>query len=138
MEKLTIITHGASKDNPGPAAIAVRVMDSSDEVILELSEAIGNSTSDYASYYSVVRAFQALKEKFADKTRKIDFELRLDSELVKSHLCAKAQIKDVSLIGHFIEIYNMRVESFPNLIISKVNQGQNEQVKNMVKETLAA
>jgi len=136
MEKLTIYTHGAAKENPGPAAVGVQVLDIKGAVVLELSETIGNATNDYAQYYAVVRAFQVLKEKFGDKTRKIEFELRLDSELVRNHLCAEAQIKDVGLIGHFIEIYNMRVESFPGLTITQVKSGSNTNVEKLVKGAL--
>lgn len=136
MKKLTIFTRGIAKENPGPAAIGVFVVDSRDEVVLELSEAIGNATNDYAEYFAVVRGFQALAEKLGNQTRKIDFELKLESELVKDHLSAEAQIKDVSLIGHFVEIYNLRVANFPILKLTLINSNENKEAVGLAEQAL--
>lgn len=138
MEKLTINTHGQSKENPGPAAVGVHVVDSNAKVVLEISESIGNATNDYSEYFSVVRGLQALEEKFGEETKEMRFELRVCSELVKNHLCAREQIKDVSLIGHFIEIYNLRVRSFQNLEITHVSIESNKEAVMLVKEALDA
>lgn len=138
MKKTTIFTHGSSKENPGPAAIGVFIIDKDNKVLSEVSESIGNATSDYAQYFAVVRGFQTLQEKFGEKTREMNFELKLDSELVKSHLCAEEQIKNVGLIGSFVEIYNMRVASFPKLSITHVSKEQNKEAKRLVSEALDA
>ena len=138
MEKLTIYTRGASKGNPGQAAIGVHVEDVQGNTVLEVSESIGNATVEYAEYYSVVRGLQAVKEKYGEKTIKIECELKQESELVDSQLNAKAVINDVSLIGHFIEIYNLRVSHFRNLIVTKINRDENKRADKLVNETLDA
>ncbi|MCA9360491.1 reverse transcriptase-like protein [Candidatus Nomurabacteria bacterium] len=138
MDKITIYAGGASKGNPGPAVIRVLVVDSKGNTVLEVSESIGNASSDYAEYFAVVRALQAIVEKLGEKTKDTEFELKIESELVMNHLRAKAEIKDVSLIGHFIEIYNLRVASFPNLKLTLVETGQNKEVASLVKAALDA
>jgi len=136
MEKITIYTAGAAKGNPGPAAIGVYAEDSKGNPVLEISESIGNATSEYAEYYSVARGFQLVKEKFEEKTREIQFELKQENELVHKHLNADAQINDVSLIGHFIEIYNIRVSHFHNLILTKISHKENTTAQHLVARVL--
>jgi ribonuclease HI/probable phosphoglycerate mutase len=115
MEKVTIYTHGLSKGNPGPATVGVRILSSTGKVLHEGSEIIGNATDDYATYYAVVRGLQITVDLFGEKTKEMKFDLVVDNEVLQQQLNAKHQIKDVSLIGYFIEIYNLRVANFPNL-----------------------
>lgn len=138
MKSITISTCGAAKENPGPAAIGVYVTAADGKVVLELSESIGNATSEYAEYFSVVRGLQAVQEKFGEQTTQMDFELRQESQLVNNHLHAQAVINDVSLIGHFIEIYNLRVSAFPNLTITHLQHGHNQEAERLVQQVLDA
>ena len=138
MKTITISTRGASKGNPGPAAIGVSVADSNGKVLLELSESIGNATTEYAEYFSVARGLQAVQEKFGAETSQMNFELKQESKLVHNHMHAKEEIKDVSLIGHFIEIYNLRVAAFPNLTFTQVSRESNSVADQLVKEVLDA
>lgn len=121
MKQVTIYTKGISKSNPGPAAIGVLLVDADGSEILRRVEGIGNATSDYAEYFAVVRGLQLAVDEFGEETKEIDFELKVTNELVRNHMVAEAQIKDVSLIGHFIEIYNIRVASYPNLDITLID-----------------
>lgn len=138
MDKLTIYTRGAAQGNPGPAAVGVHVKDVQGNTVLEVSESIGNATAEYAEYYSVVRGLQAVKEQFGEEAMKMTCELRQESELVHNQLNAKATINDVSLIGHFIEIYNVRVQYFPNLVLTKISRAQNKRADQLVNEALDA
>jgi ribonuclease HI len=125
MDTLTIYTHGAAKGNPGPAVIGVYVIDQKGQVRMESAEAIGNANADYAKYFAVVRALQMVSDEYKGKTNLMNIELTVDNELVLGHLTAKTQIKDVGLIGHFIEIYNLRVSNFPELHIKQISGEQN-------------
>lgn len=138
MKKLTIYTKGNTKGDLGLAAIGVRAVDENGEVVLEVAELIGNATKEYAEYFSVVRAFQLLQEKLCDDTNKMQFELCQENETIDNHLKACEQIKDVSLIGHFIEIYNLRVSNFPNLILTLVSEEKNKEASQLVKNILDA
>lgn len=136
MKSITICTRGASKGNPGPAAIGVCVTDAQGKIILEVSESIGNATSEYAEYFSVVRGLQVVQDMFSQQTLQMDFELKQESQLVDNHLHAKEEIKDVSLIGHFIEIYNLRVGAFPNLTVTRLQRAENQAADRLVNEAL--
>lgn len=129
---------GGSRGNPGPAAIGVQILNEDKKVLTEVSETIGNATNNYAEYYAVLRALQTAKERFGKKTKELDFELKLDSELVKKQLNHEYQIKEPGLVPLFIEIHNMRVASFPNLTLTHVRRELNKEADRLVNEALDA
>lgn len=137
MEKVILYTNGVAAGKLGPAVIGVSIEEADGKVVKEIVEAIGNATNEYAEYFAVVRALQIAEEIYGAKTRKLEFEIRLCHELVKQQLNNEAPIKDVSLIGHFIEIHNLGVASFPQVIMTQVSLASN-QANQLVKESLAA
>jgi len=138
METVTIFTDGGSRGNPGPAAVGAQILDANGKVLKEVSEKIGNATNNYAEYFAVIRALQSAKELFGKRTKELQFELKLDSELVKKQLNSEYQIKDIGLVPHFIEIHNLRVSSFPNLILTHVRRELNKEADRLVNEALDA
>jgi ribonuclease HI len=118
MEKIIINTQGFANGNPGPAAVAARISGADGVVLQELSEMIGNATEEYAEYFAVVRGLQAAIELFGDTTANTSFVLEVSNKTVKLQLNAEQQIQNVGLIGHFVEIHNLRVGSFPNITIA--------------------
>jgi len=138
MEKIIIYTDGGSRGNPGPAAIGVYVTDESGAMVTEVAETIGNATNNFAEYQGVLRGLQTVKEKYGKKTKTMDFELRLDSELVKKQLNGEYQIKEAGLVPHFIEIHNLRVSTFPQLTFTHVRRELNKEADRLVNEALDA
>jgi len=138
MKTITIYTDGGSRGNPGPAAIGVQIVDASGAVLKEVSETIGNATNNFAEYQAVMRGLQTAKELFGKQTRDLQFEIRLDSELVKKQLNGEYQIKEPGLVPHFIEIHNLRVSSFPHLTLTHVRREFNKEADRLVNEALDA
>jgi ribonuclease HI len=136
MEKIIIYTDGGARGNPGPAAIGVQVQDDKGKVLKEVSQTIGNSTNNIAEYMGVVEGLKAVKELFGKKTKEMEFEVRMDSELIQKQLSAEYQIKEPGLIPYFIEIHNMRVASFPNLTLIHVKREKNKEADRLVNEAL--
>jgi ribonuclease HI len=134
MERITIFTAGGARGNPGPSAIGVYIIDEKGEVVREVGETIGNATNNFAEYQAVMRGLQIAIEVFGEKTEEIQFEIRLDSELVMKQLNGEYQIKEPGLVPHFIEIHNMRVSSFPHLTLTHVSQEQNKEAGRLVDE----
>jgi ribonuclease HI len=81
-------------------------------------------------------ALQTLKQIYGKKTKEMQFEIRLDSELVKKQLNAEYQIKEPGLVPMFIEIHNLRVSSFPSLIFTHVRRELNKEADRLVNEAL--
>lgn len=138
MKTVTIFTDGGSRGNPGPAAIGVYIVDEAGAVVKEVAERIGNATNNFAEYQAVMRGLETAKELFGKKTKEMQFELKLDSELVKKQLNAEYQIKDPGLVPHFIAIHNLRVANFPQLTLTHVPRAQNKEADRLVNTALDA
>lgn len=138
MEKIIIYTDGGSRGNPGPAAIGAQIQDAKGKVLKEVSETIGNSTNNIAEYMAVAEGLKKVKELFGKKTKDMEFELRMDSELIQKQLTNQYQIKEAGLVPYFIEIHNLRVANFPNLTITHVRREKNKEADRLVNEALDA
>lgn len=136
MERVIAYTDGGARGNPGPAAIGVFVVDTEGHTLKEVKEAIGNATNNFAEYQGVVTALLALKELYGKKTKEMEFEIRMDSELVKKQLNHEYQIKEPGLVPLFMEIHNLRVAHFPNLILTHVPREKNKEADRLVNEAL--
>lgn len=136
MKKVIAYTDGGARGNPGPAGIGVYIVDSESKVLQEVSEFIGNSTNNFAEYQAVAVALNTLKKIYGKKSKDMEFELRMDSELVKKQLNNEYQIKDPGLVPMFIEIHNLRVANFPNLTITHVPREQNKEADRLANEAM--
>ncbi len=136
MEKIYVNTDGGSRGNPGPAAVGVYITDFTGKVVREAKQTIGNATNNFAEYYAVVLALETLKQIYGKKTKTMQFEIRLDSELVKKQLSGEYQIKEPGLVPLFIVIHNQRVASFPQVVFTHVPRAQNKEADRLVNEAL--
>jgi ribonuclease HI len=136
MKKITIFTDGASKGNPGPAAVGVQLVDARGAVTREVAESIGNATSHFAAYYAVIRGLQVAKEVYGKSTRGLQVEVKLGSDFVKRQLSGEVQITEPGLVPFFIEIHNMRVASFPKLAFIRIQPEHNKEAIGLVNQVL--
>ena len=136
MKTIIVHTDGGARGNPGPAAVGVYIADADGTVVKEVKETIGNSTNNFAEYHAVMLALQTLKQLYGKQTKELQFEIKLDSELVKKQLSAEYQIKEPGLVPMFIEIHNMRVAHFPHLTLTHVPRAENKEADRLVNEAL--
>ena len=136
METVIAYTDGGARGNPGPAAIGVYIVDANGKAIREIKQAIGNSTNNFAEYNGVLVALQTLKALYGKKTKDMQIEIRMDSELVKKQLNGEYQIKEPGLVPFYMEIHNLRVSNFPNLTLTHVPRAQNKEADRLVNEAL--
>ncbi len=136
MKTIICQTAGKSTGTPGPAAVVVLIKSPSEEVIDNVVKNIGNATTNFACYYAVMVCLQTLQNLYGDETKSINFEIRLDSELVAQHLNAKTPINDPGLVPMFIEIHNMRITSFPNLTLALISNEENMEANRLLNEAL--
>ena len=136
MEKIIAYTDGGARGNPGPAAAGVYITDASGKMVREVKQSLGNATNNFAEYYGVMLALQTLKAIYGKKSKEMQFEIRLDSELVQKQLSAIFQIKEPGLVPMFIEIHNMRVASFPHIKFVHVPRAKNKEADRLVNEAL--
>lgn len=83
---------GASRGNPGPAAIGVLLEDDSGNVVESFGRKIGSATNNVAEYEAVLAGLEAAR------ARGVEFlELRLDSELVVRQLNGQYKVRHPAL-----------------------------------------
>ncbi|MBE7440239.1 MAG: ribonuclease HI family protein [Spirochaetales bacterium] len=129
---IQIYCDGASRGNPGPAAIGGILLEG-EEILAEISERIGSTTNNVAEYRSLI----ACLEKAVELKRK-KMNIFMDSELVvkqvrgeykvkKEHLKAyHAQVKVlleglVWTIGHVRREENARADALANRALDRSN-----------------
>lgn len=78
--KIILYTDGASRGNPGPAAIGVVLADSRGKIIEEFGERIGTTTNNEAEYRALLRGLERALH------HATEIEIRTDSELMARQL----------------------------------------------------
>lgn len=89
---MEIWTDGASKGNPGPAALGIVFGQLGGELLCVHGEAIGRATNNVAEYRAVVRALE-----FCSQWRIKRVALNLDSELIARQLNGAYRVKSPDL-----------------------------------------
>lgn len=137
-EKLIIYTDGGSRGNPGPAGVGAVIANEKNQVIKKYSQAIGNKTNNEAEYEAVILALQKIKHLFGkQKTRDLDIEIRMDSELVARQLGGKYKIQEEHLFPLFIKIWNLRMD-FGKIEFIEIPREKNHEADQLANEAMDA
>jgi ribonuclease HI len=134
-EKIIVYTDGGARGNPGPAAIGV-VIERSGHAIGKYAESIGERTNNEAEYEAVIFALKKLKHLFGkQKTRDLDVEVRMDSELVSRQLSGKYKITEERFFPLFVKIWNLKMD-FGNISFIEIPREQNAEADKLLNEEL--
>ena len=90
--KRILFIDGASRGNPGRAAIGISVTDEKGIETESLAEAIGHATNNEAEYRAVLRGME-----LARKHRAAELEIRTDSELLARQLKGSYRVRAENL-----------------------------------------
>lgn len=136
MEKLIIYADGGSRGNPGPAAIGVVVTDERERIIKSYSKTIGEATNNEAEYGAFLFALQKIRALFGKEAiKKMEIEIRMDSELVVEQLNGGYKIEEERLWPHFMKIWNTRLD-FGKIVVKHVLRARNREADRLVNEAL--
>ena len=89
--RCTIYTDGGSRGNPGPAASGCVVDGKSYGVYL------GVATNNVVVYSAIKFALEKAAEKFGEKAKEVDVEVRMDSQLAQRQLIGRYKMKNAGL-----------------------------------------
>lgn len=103
VEKVIIHADGASRGNPGPAAIGATIEDEAGQRLASISQRIGRATSNQAEYRALIAA---LKE--AIKLGTSEADIYLDSELVVRQVNGKYRVKNTALKPLYQEVKRLQ------------------------------
>lgn len=90
--KWLVYTDGASRGNPGPAAIGAAVFDDSGREVHTVSQRIGRATNNEAEYRAAIAGLEAA---LALGAREV--QLIMDSELVVRQLSGRYKVRNPNL-----------------------------------------
>lgn len=136
MEKIICYTDGGARGNPGPAGAGASLVNTEGTEIASASLFLGSATNNYAEYAGVVLGLSEIKKRYGKKTKDMEVEVRMDSELVQKQLSGAYQIKEPSLVPQFIEIHNMRVKDFPHISFVHVRREENKRADELANEAM--
>jgi ribonuclease HI len=104
-EPLSLYTDGASRGNPGPAAIAYAIYDHTGQLIEKDAKCIGRHTNNEAEYEAILWGLQRTTERRCTAVRAF-----CDSELVVRQVSGKYRTKDPRMA-----IYAERVRKYKEI-----------------------
>ena len=130
VEKVTIFTDGASKNNPGPSSIGVVIKDQQGQTISRISKAIGHGTNNQAEYKAVIAALEEAIRLGARQVR-----LNSDSELVVRHLQGKYRVKNAALKPLYQRVTQL-LDNLENFTIRHIPREQNEEADSLANSAL--
>jgi len=132
MSKITIYTDGGARNNPGPAAAGVVIIDG-ENVVAELKQYLGPQTNNWAEYEAVAIALiEAKRLGYSGHA----VEVRLDSKLVAEQLSGNWKIKEPTLKVQWSKVRTMMTADFPGIIFTYVPREQNKEADRLVNEAL--
>jgi len=137
--KITIYCDGGSRGNPGPSAIAFVIEKANSELRiknLEFSKFIGEATNNEAEYSAVIFALKKIKQLIGkEKIKRMEIEVKADSELLIKQLNGEYKIKEKNLIPLFIEIWNLKID-FNKIKFTHIPREENKQADLLVNKEL--
>ena len=92
IEKAILYTDGASRGNPGPAAIGAVIKDGQGRVLGKISRRIGITTNNQAEYQAVIAALEE-----AIRLGVAGVVIKSDSELVVEQINGRYRVKNPAL-----------------------------------------
>ncbi len=123
-------TDGASRGNPGPAAIGVSIEDEAGEEIASASEAIGVATNNVAEYRALTRALELLAGLEARRA-----EFLLDSELIVRQMNGQYRVKDPKMKILHAEV-TRGLTRFTEAVFRHVPRAENKRADALANEAL--
>ncbi len=142
--KLIVHTDGGSRGNPGPAAAAFIITDSTGKLINQSGSYLGITTNNQAEYRAVLQALTWIRQNLSSLRATagsvaISIDFYLDSELVCRQLSGQYKIKSKDLLPLALQIKNLQ-DSLNDLNIQtffySIPRGQNRAADRFVNQTL--
>lgn len=119
--KLIAWTDGASRGNPGPAAIGYVIQSEDGKLRARNGKTIGITTNNVAEYTACIEALEYMRG-----LRATEIELRADSELLVKQLNGAYKVRNGGLIPLFRRVKNL-LESFDSWKVLHVPREQNSE-----------
>jgi ribonuclease HI len=121
---------GASRGNPGPAAIGGTVAGPDGTILTEVSEAIGRATNNVAEWRAAVAVLDRARQLGARTV-----ELRMDSELVVRQIAGQYRVRNAGLIPYYEQVRDL-LPAFDRFSVRHVPRAQNAHADRLANAAL--
>ena len=129
-KKVIIHADGASRGNPGPAAIGATIEDEAGQRLASISQRIGRATNNQAEYRALI---VVLKE--AIKLGTSEADIYLDSELVVRQVNGKYRVKNTALKPLYQEVKRLQ-GLLRGSVVSHIPRQQNTEADTLASAAL--
>jgi len=129
-ERVIINADGASRHNPGPAAIGATIKDERGHLLASISRRIGRATNNQAEYQALIAALEKAIGLGAGRV-----DIRLDSELVVKQMKGKYRVKNVALRPLYLRAGEL-LSQFEGFTIENIPRGQNVEADRLANKAL--
>lgn len=132
-EKRVIINaDGASRGNPGPAAIGATISDEQGKLIACISQSIGRATNNQAEYRAVIAALEK-----AIKLGAKEVDINLDSQLVVRQLSGRYRVKNAALKPLYQRV-RQKLSLLNGFTIAYIPRRQNKEADRLASRALSS
>jgi ribonuclease HI len=128
----TVMADGASRGNPGPAAVGAVVYDPQGAEVHTVSRRLGRATNNEAEYQAAIAGVEAALALGAE-----DIELRMDSELVIRQLEFRYKVRNPRLQPFFTRLLELR-RRFRSFSLRSIPRAQNKRADQLANMALDA
>src|SRR3989338_8668489 len=128
--KASVFIDGASRGNPGPAAVGVVFEGAGGKPLAVISKTIGVATNNTAEYYALILALQQ-----ALMLNIKELNVFTDSELVARQFAGRYKIKDASLKLLYVLISHLK-QGFSSLEVVHVPREENKRADEEANRAL--
>ena len=130
MKRAVIYADGASRGNPGPAAIGVVIKDERGRLITSISQRIGKATNNQAEYRAIIAA---LEEAITLGAKQVD--IKMDSELVVKQINGEYRVKKATLKSLYQQVKQLQ-GSLEDFTITHILRQQNIEADKLANKAL--
>ena len=129
-KRVTIWVDGASRGNPGRAAMGVIIKDERGELMARISRRIGTTTNNQAEYRAIIAALEKAIELGATHV-----VINSDSELVVKQLNGRYRVKNAHLKPLYQKIKQLQ-SSLEEFTITHIPREQNKEADRLANKAL--
>lgn len=127
---MIIHADGASRGNPGPAAIGATIKDEQGKLIACISQGIGRTTNNQAEYRAVIAALEKAIRLGAEEV-----DINLDSQLVVKQISGEYRVKKPALKPLYQRV-KQRQSLLKGFSIAYIPRRQNKEADRLASRVL--
>ena len=130
VKRVIIYTDGASRGNPGRAAIGATLKDEQGRLIASISRKIGRATNNQAEYTAVIAALEMAVGLAAEEV-----ELNSDSQLVVRQIKGQYRVKKTTLKPLYYQVKQLQ-SLLHTFTINYIPREKNKEADNLANVAL--